>query len=167
MRRGRVRRAEPVASARERAHERDVLGIVDPRQLLVGRRFRGEPGDRPDRLEQVDPGTEPPRRQGMAWPEVVGRRTWAEDQQRAGGIAVGHAGHDTARVGTRRPGSTIASVTDVAFVLIIILLIALVWRGPKTLPQLGAIFGRGVRAARDEAARMKSRDGKDQGSSST
>ena len=58
-------------------------------------------------------------------------------------------------------------MTDVAFVLIIILLIALVWRGPKTLPQLGAIFGRGVRAARDEAARMKSRDGKDEGSSST
>jgi Sec-independent protein translocase protein TatA len=56
-------------------------------------------------------------------------------------------------------------VSDVAVVLIIILVIALVVRGPKTLPQLGAIFGRGVRAAKDEAARMKSDGaGKDDGS---
>ena len=47
-------------------------------------------------------------------------------------------------------------MSDVAVVLIVILLIALVLRGPKTLPQLGAIFGRGVRAARDEASRMRS-----------
>jgi len=54
---------------------------------------------------------------------------------------------------------------DVAVVLIIILVIALIWRGPKTLPQLGAMFGRGVRAARDEAAK-RSGD-KDDTSSST
>lgn len=52
--------------------------------------------------------------------------------------------------------STIADVSDVLVVLIVILVIALVVRGPKTLPQLGAIFGRGVRAARDEASRMRS-----------
>jgi Sec-independent protein translocase protein TatA len=51
-------------------------------------------------------------------------------------------------------------VSDVAVVLIIVLLIALVLRGPKTLPQLGAMFGRGARAARDEAAKLRS-SGKD------
>jgi Sec-independent protein translocase protein TatA len=48
---------------------------------------------------------------------------------------------------------------DVAVILIIILVIALVVRGPKTLPQLGAIFGRGVKAAREEASRMRSGEG--------
>jgi Sec-independent protein translocase protein TatA len=40
---------------------------------------------------------------------------------------------------------------DVALVLIVILVLAIVWRGPKTLPQIGAMLGRGVRAAREEA----------------
>ena len=47
---------------------------------------------------------------------------------------------------------------DLLAVLIVILVLALVWRGPKTLPQLGAMIGRGVRAARDEAGRMRSGD---------
>jgi Sec-independent protein translocase protein TatA len=51
-------------------------------------------------------------------------------------------------------------VGDVAVVLIIILVVALIWRGPKTLPQLGAMFGRGVRSARDEASKVRS-SGKD------
>jgi Sec-independent protein translocase protein TatA len=45
---------------------------------------------------------------------------------------------------------------DLLVVLLVILIAALLWRGPKTLPQLGAMFGRGVRAARDEADRMRS-----------
>lgn len=45
---------------------------------------------------------------------------------------------------------------DLLAVLLIILVLALVWRGPKTLPQLGSMLGRGVRAARDEAGRMRS-----------
>jgi Sec-independent protein translocase protein TatA len=40
---------------------------------------------------------------------------------------------------------------DVALVLIVILVLAIVWRGPKTLPQIGSMLGRGVRAAREEA----------------
>ncbi len=39
-------------------------------------------------------------------------------------------------------------------VLIVILIVAIVWRGPKTLPQLGAMLGRSVKQARrqvDEA----------------
>ena len=51
---------------------------------------------------------------------------------------------------------------DTAVVLIVILILALVWRGPKTLPQIGAMFGRGVRAARDEAEKV--RPTKDEGS---
>ena len=47
---------------------------------------------------------------------------------------------------------------DLFVLLVVILIIALVWRGPKTLPQLGAILGRGVRAAREEADRLKTTD---------
>jgi Sec-independent protein translocase protein TatA len=45
---------------------------------------------------------------------------------------------------------------DLIVVLVLVLVIVLVWRGPKTLPQLGAMFGRGIRAARQEADRMRS-----------
>ena len=40
---------------------------------------------------------------------------------------------------------------DVLLVLLIILGVVLVWRGPKTLPKIGEALGRGVKAARDEA----------------
>jgi len=40
-------------------------------------------------------------------------------------------------------------------VLVVILILVLVWRGPKTLPQLGRAFGRGVREAREEAAKAQ------------
>jgi Sec-independent protein translocase protein TatA len=39
---------------------------------------------------------------------------------------------------------------DVAVVLILILVVALIWRGPRTLPQIGAMLGRGVRQVRRE-----------------
>lgn len=41
-------------------------------------------------------------------------------------------------------------------ILIVILILAVIWRGPKTLPQIGAMFGRGVREARREADRIRS-----------
>jgi Sec-independent protein translocase protein TatA len=47
---------------------------------------------------------------------------------------------------------------DVIVVLIIILIIALVWRGPKNLPEIGRMFGRGVREARIEASKLRSDD---------
>ncbi len=37
---------------------------------------------------------------------------------------------------------------DLTLLLILLLIVALVWRGPKTLPQLGRMFGEGIRAAR-------------------
>jgi Sec-independent protein translocase protein TatA len=41
---------------------------------------------------------------------------------------------------------------DTLLVLILILVAALIWRGPKNLPRIGAMLGRGVREARREAA---------------
>ena len=45
---------------------------------------------------------------------------------------------------------------DTFALLIIILIVVIIWRGPKTLPQIGAMFGRGVRDARREAERLRS-----------
>jgi Sec-independent protein translocase protein TatA len=39
---------------------------------------------------------------------------------------------------------------DVGLLLIVLLIAAFVWRGPKTLPQLGRMFGEGIRAVRRE-----------------
>ena len=44
-----------------------------------------------------------------------------------------------------------AGMSDVAVVLVAVLVVVLVWRGPKTLPQLGKALGRGIREARREA----------------
>lgn len=44
-------------------------------------------------------------------------------------------------------------MSDILVVLVIVLIVVLVWRGPKTLPKLGQAFGRGVREARTEAQR--------------
>ncbi|MEO7230138.1 MAG: twin-arginine translocase TatA/TatE family subunit [Candidatus Limnocylindrales bacterium] len=47
-------------------------------------------------------------------------------------------------------------MTDIAVILLIVLIVVLVWRGPKTLPQLGRVLGRGVKGAREEVRSMKS-----------
>jgi Sec-independent protein translocase protein TatA len=44
---------------------------------------------------------------------------------------------------------------DLAIVLIIVLVVVIMWRGPKTLPLLGRAFGQGVREARKEIDEMK------------
>ena len=45
---------------------------------------------------------------------------------------------------------------DVVVILVIILILALMWRGPKTLPKIGQAFGRGVKNAREEAREVRS-----------
>lgn len=45
--------------------------------------------------------------------------------------------------------------SDVLVVLIIVLIAVVIWRGPKTLPKIGQAFGRGVREARSEAAKIR------------
>jgi Sec-independent protein translocase protein TatA len=52
---------------------------------------------------------------------------------------------------------------DTLAILIVILLIVLIVRGPKTLPQIGAMLGRGVREARHEAKKLRSSDGPEDG----
>jgi len=47
---------------------------------------------------------------------------------------------------------------DLFLVLVVILILVLIWRGPKTLPELGRMLGRGVRDARAEASKIGSRD---------
>lgn len=49
-------------------------------------------------------------------------------------------------------------MNDLIVVLIIVLIVVLIWRGPKTLPQLGRMLGRGVREARIEATKLSSSD---------
>jgi len=51
---------------------------------------------------------------------------------------------------------------DLFAVLIVILILAIIWRGPKTLPQIGALLGRGVREARNEAEKMRSGSSSDE-----
>ncbi|HET7169074.1 MAG TPA: twin-arginine translocase TatA/TatE family subunit [Candidatus Limnocylindrales bacterium] len=44
---------------------------------------------------------------------------------------------------------------DLLLVLIVILVLVLLWRGPKTLPKLGNALGRGVREAKAEANKVQ------------
>lgn len=51
---------------------------------------------------------------------------------------------------------------DLIIVLAIVLILVLIWRGPKTLPDLGKALGRGVREARSEAREIRADiDGRD------
>ena len=47
---------------------------------------------------------------------------------------------------------------DVIIVLVIILVIVVVLRGPKTIPEIGRMFGRGVREAREEINKTRGDD---------
>ena len=44
---------------------------------------------------------------------------------------------------------------DTLVVLIIVLVLVIIWRGPKTLPLIGRAFGQGVKEARKEIDGMK------------
>ena len=47
---------------------------------------------------------------------------------------------------------------DVIIVLVILLILVIVWRGPKTIPEIGRMFGRGVREAREEINKTRTTD---------
>ncbi|HXG26397.1 MAG TPA: twin-arginine translocase TatA/TatE family subunit [Candidatus Binatia bacterium] len=47
---------------------------------------------------------------------------------------------------------------DVILVLVIVLVIVVIWRGPKTIPEIGRMFGRGVREAREEINKGRTSD---------
>jgi Sec-independent protein translocase protein TatA len=44
---------------------------------------------------------------------------------------------------------------DLLFILIVILVLVLMWKGPKNLPKLGEALGRGVKEARVEASKAQ------------
>jgi Sec-independent protein translocase protein TatA len=44
--------------------------------------------------------------------------------------------------------------SDLLVVLVVILVVVFVWRGPKTLPKIANAVGRGVREARREASKV-------------
>lgn len=46
-------------------------------------------------------------------------------------------------------------MTDLLIPLLVILVLVVMWRGPKTLPKLGEALGRGVREAKTEAAKAQ------------
>ena len=48
---------------------------------------------------------------------------------------------------------------DILLVLIVILIVVLIWRGPKMLPQFGAALGKAVKSARDTLDRDASDSG--------
>jgi Sec-independent protein translocase protein TatA len=55
---------------------------------------------------------------------------------------------------------------DVLIILIIVLILALMFRGPKTLPKIGQMLGRGVKNAREEAQEVRAAiDKRDSGGS--
>ena len=67
------------------------------------------------------------------------------------------AGTGLARDARIRAG-TIPLVSDLIILLVIVLIIVVIWRGPKTIPEIGRMFGRGVREARAEANKIRSSD---------
>jgi Sec-independent protein translocase protein TatA len=50
---------------------------------------------------------------------------------------------------------------EIPILLAIVLIVVIVWRGPKTLPLLGKAFGQGVREARKEINELRADDGSD------
>ena len=49
-------------------------------------------------------------------------------------------------------------MNDLIVLLVVVLIIVVIWRGPKTIPEIGRMFGRGVREARAEANKIRSSD---------
>ncbi len=47
-------------------------------------------------------------------------------------------------------------MSDLLLVLIVLLILVILVRGPKTIPQIGSMLGRGVKEARREAAELRS-----------
>ncbi len=49
-------------------------------------------------------------------------------------------------------------MSELIVLLVIVLVLVVLWRGPKTIPEIGRMFGRGVREARAEASKLRSGD---------
>jgi Sec-independent protein translocase protein TatA len=69
--------------------------------------------------------------------------------------ARGHPGREAAALAERAGVPSFAMGPDILIVLIIVLIVVVLWRGPKNLPKLGEAFGRGVKEARTEATKAQ------------
>jgi Sec-independent protein translocase protein TatA len=58
-------------------------------------------------------------------------------------------------------------VNDVIIVLLVILVIVVIVRGPKTIPQIGRMFGQGVREAREEINKVRKDEEPDDAAANT
>src|SRR4051812_503232 len=94
-------------------------------------------------------------------PESIGSSTTRSSRSRLAGRPFGSSsrwpfapGVERAAGARARP-STIRAMSDVFLVLVVVLIAVLVWRGPKTLPRIGEMFGRGVREAKREATKLR------------
>lgn len=54
------------------------------------------------------------------------------------------------------------AIVDILLVLIVILIIVLVWRGPSMLPQFGQALGKAVKGTRDSLSRDEKAEGEDE-----
>ena len=103
--------------------------------------------------------------------EVIGERPRPEDEQRTLrwlDISGARYPRDAAGSPRLRRAATIRAHGH-RVVLVVVLVVVLIWRGPKTLPLLGRAFGQGVKEARKEIegsrtarAEADGRDGRDQ-----
>src|SRR3990170_2976382 len=150
----------------------DVRAVVNPGQHVVGDGLRGEQqrrlaGHRP---KQIDPRPEPTRRQRVSRTQVITCGPRPEHEQRSRcriRCRVSHGVHDrpmartytTHQTSLRRlptsPGVGYHRHMDVVAVLLVVLVLVFIWRGPKTLPQIGSVLGRGVKSAREEARAIR------------
>ena len=87
---GRVVAARPDARlgwakriGRQAPNRGDVARGVGEQEIFVRRGLRGDARLGTNRSQEIDPRSEPARSQRMGWPEVIRRRQWTEDEQRA------------------------------------------------------------------------------------
>ena len=96
------------------------------------------------------------RARGRPLPRVGG------DAKRSDGPAAARSDRRAA-ISKRDHGCTIRAMgPDILIILLVILVLVVMWRGPKTLPKIGEALGRGVKEAKAEA---KNRPGRDPGPS--
>ena len=84
---GDPRGGQPEGIRGEAPNDADEPRGVAGQELLVHDRLRRQSGRRTDRPQQVDPRSEPARRQGVAGPEVVRRRARPVHEEHRGTIA--------------------------------------------------------------------------------
>src|SRR4029079_10823604 len=119
-------------------------GVHAPRCRGHGRGPGGRAGRQQGRLVLADAHLDPPRHPGRPPPALTG--ACVGDDPRSGPSPAPHR---------PRAGYHPFVGADLLIPLVIVLVLVVMWRGPKTLPKLGEAFGRGVKEAKTEAAKAQ------------